>query len=438
MTGAGDAFVLFEVDGRVCAAAARCVHRIVEPPPVAAIPFAPAAVEGLVAIGGSILPLVDFGAWLDGRAALRGQRRNVGEVLELDTGAGRLAIRVSRVLSLVAAGGLGDPNAPAWEGRSVIVVDAESIDLGAPVATESDAGPGAIGDVEAPVAPPEPRTDPFVVIAIGSERYALPILAVREVVVSGAIWPMPGSPPALLGLGYLRDVSIAVLSLATLLGHPPSGGGAMVVLTRDNGRMALQVDRVLGVRRFRLRGESSQGYVDDDGTVIVPLDTDRIIPEAILHRFRSSADEASAFVPAATRQLVTFMAAGEVCALPIEEVDRAVEYRATTRVPRDGPGFDEAIEVAGTVVPVIDLRAQLRPARAAGPPTACLVTRVGKVGYAFAIDRLDRLATVPIQEIEDIDEGDGPVIGVGRLSGQPFWLLSARQLVSHAGAEVSS
>ena len=60
---------IVETAGRRFAFAAAAVHRILEPPPVASVPFAPDAVEGLVAVDGAILPLVDMEAWLERRTA---------------------------------------------------------------------------------------------------------------------------------------------------------------------------------------------------------------------------------------------------------------------------------------------------------------------------------------------------------------------------------
>lgn len=417
--------LLFELDGRLYAIAVDRVHAIVEPPPVSAVPFAPMAVEGLVAVGGAILPLLDLAAWLDGRPAAPVHAGAKGQVMVIESGSGRLAVRVARVLALVPDGGFGE--------YEVTLVSAEQIRLGEPA--EGAGEPGAIGESEAAAAPAEPRSDPFVVVGVGAERYGLPIEAVREIAPASEVWAMPGAPPAMRGLAYLRGVPLPVLSLAALLGRPASSDGVLAVLVQDGVRYALEADQIVGVRRFRLREEGTDGYVDDDGSVILPLDLDRLVPGAIRARFRSESGDAPAAEPLAMRRLVTFTVAGEACALPVEEVERAIDYRMPVSVPRTGAGFSDAIEVGGSVVPVVDLRAQLRPGQATGAPGACLVTRVGRHGYALAIDRLDRLATVPASAIEAIAEGEGPVIGIGRLTGRPFWVLSARRLVQAAGAE---
>ncbi|MBI1779277.1 MAG: chemotaxis protein CheW [Proteobacteria bacterium] len=440
MTGAGQSSVLFEVGGRIYAVASERVHGIVEPPVVAAVPFAPAHVEGVVAIGGTILPLVDLASWA-GAAALRsGSGWTTSQVVVLDSLAGQVAVRVTRVVAFVPESSLGDPAAPAWSGRPVMRFGYDAIDLGRRELLEDDGLPDAVGETAEAEAPAERLTEPFVVVGVGHERYALPIGSVREIApllgyAGGELFGMPGAPMPVLGLTYLRGAPLAVLSLAVHLGRPARNDGVLIVLLRENGKFALLADQVLGVRRFVESRVRAEGYLDDDDTVVLPLDAATLIPDSVPWRFQSGSEAAAMPAAQATpmRQLVTFEAAGETCALPVEEVERAVEYRLPTRVPRTGAGIAEAIEVGGAVVPIIDLRAQLRPTREAGAPGACLVTRIGKNGYALAIDRLDRLASVPLAAIETIIGDDGPITGLGRLAGRPFWMLSARRLVARAG-----
>lgn len=406
--------VLVEVDGRRFAVAAAHVHRILEPLPVVGVPFAPAAVEGLIAVDGGILPLIDLGAWLAGRPPAKD---GGGQIVVLDAATGRIAVRVARVVGL----GAGSDDA---------MLDPNAIGFGeAPALTESPS-PGAVGETAASAEPPEPRTDPFVLMALGGERYALPVDAVREIVPADEVWAMPAAPPSLLGVFYLRGVPLAVLSLASLMNVKVAGGDVFVVLVRDGARFALRVDAVIGLRRFRLRGDSDV-YIDDDGTVVTPLDPARLIPDAVVTRFESQGvSEASAPRIRPMRQIVTFKAAGESCALPIDEVERAVEYASPVLVPRTGAGVAEVIEVGGGVVPVIDLRTRIGTVKPGEAPGACLVTRIGSHPYALAIDRLERLATVPADTIETVAGDDGPVTGVGRIDDRPFWLLSASRLVA--------
>ena len=424
----GTASVMFEVEGRLCAVEANRVHSVGELPPVSSVPFAPMAVEGLVAVGGTIMPLLDFAAWLDGREADRTPEKR-GQILVLDTGSGRVAARVGRVHALVPDGGFGE--------HEITMIAAAEIRVGAPA--DGIGEPGAVGEVEETGPAPEARTDPFVIVDLAGERYGIPIASVREIAPCDTLWPMPQAPEALVGFTYLRGAPLGVVSLSALIGRGAVNAGILIVLARDGGRLALLADQVIAIRRFRLQTQASEGHVDDDGTVIAPLDLDRLMPEAIRARFRGDGDQAAASAAEAVpmRRLVTFIVAGETCALPVDEVERVIEYRQQMRVPPGKHRFSDAIEVGGSVVPLIDVRPQLNPTPHDQTPGACLVTRLGRHGYALAIDRLERLMAVPERAIERIAGDRGPVVGIGRLDERPIWILSARRLVEAAGAATS-
>ncbi|KAB1071542.1 chemotaxis protein CheW [Methylobacterium planeticum] len=96
----------------------------------------------------------------------------------------------------------------------------------------------------------------------GGERYGLPMAAVARVLPARPCTPIPGAPPALLGIVALSGGIVSVIGLARALGRGPArdpardpGGeraeeGHLVVLRGGAAPLALAVDRVLGVARL--------------------------------------------------------------------------------------------------------------------------------------------------------------------------------------------
>jgi purine-binding chemotaxis protein CheW len=78
-------------------------------------------------------------------------------------------------------------------------------------------------------------------VPVGADWYALELLAVREVVVAGRVEPLPGAPPAVLGLFNLRGEVVPVLDTAALLGvgAPPAGSPHLVIAETARGLAAL-------------------------------------------------------------------------------------------------------------------------------------------------------------------------------------------------------
>jgi purine-binding chemotaxis protein CheW len=110
-------------------------------------------------------------------------------------------------------------------------------------------------------APQVAAAAPVLVLAVGAERFGLDLRHVAEVLPVAPPTPLPGSPPAVLGLRARGGRLHTVLDLATLLGIIPdrseaSAGGHDVLLrpgpraagTTGNRRFALRVGRALAAQ----------------------------------------------------------------------------------------------------------------------------------------------------------------------------------------------
>ena len=67
-------------------------------------------------------------------------------------------------------------------------------------------------------------------LPVGADRYAVELTAVREVVRGPAVVPLPGAPPAVLGVMNLRGEVVPVLDTAALLGSGRTGDAAFAAV----------------------------------------------------------------------------------------------------------------------------------------------------------------------------------------------------------------
>lgn len=94
-----------------------------------------------------------------------------------------------------------------------------------------------------------------VVFRLDKERYALPLSAVREVVVPPAQWArVPRAPASVRGVINLRGRVVMVVELGKLLGLSESGAAAQRIVLLDRGRRDLgllvtDVDGIESVER---------------------------------------------------------------------------------------------------------------------------------------------------------------------------------------------
>lgn len=117
-------------------------------------------------------------------------------------------------------------------------------------------------------------------VRVGAEHYALPVDSVLEVSKLGDFVPVPGAPPAVLGVLNVRGQVVPVVDLAPLLGAARGGERPRVVVSEDEGRrVALAVDEIVSAGElceFAEQGESSflaaTGMVDGKLVGMVELD----------------------------------------------------------------------------------------------------------------------------------------------------------------------
>ena len=133
----------------------------------------------------------------------------------------------------------------------------------------------------------------------GGERYAMPLEAVREVVVPQPPFArVPRAAPAVRGAMNLRGRVVAVVELAPLLGFPPDplgpAQGHVLILDRDRRGLGLLVSSVLGVETLAEGscpkagepGGLACGVAEVGGVAVTLLDAD-VLEERAAALFRS-------------------------------------------------------------------------------------------------------------------------------------------------------
>lgn len=91
-------------------------------------------------------------------------------------------------------------------------------------------------------------------LGVGSERFAIPVAGVQEILDARPVTPLPDAPAHILGVIDVRGHSVAVMDLGVLLGRgyvADDEGTRIVVLSLSVGGeqavLALKADRVFEV-----------------------------------------------------------------------------------------------------------------------------------------------------------------------------------------------
>lgn len=84
----------------------------------------------------------------------------------------------------------------------------------------------------------------FLVFRVGSERFAVELAAVDEVIEAPSLQPVPDAPPTLLGIAMLRGEFVPIHDPRPLLGAGRGTIGGALLFARDGRTIGLAIDDV--------------------------------------------------------------------------------------------------------------------------------------------------------------------------------------------------
>jgi purine-binding chemotaxis protein CheW len=93
----------------------------------------------------------------------------------------------------------------------------------------------------------------FLTFQVADEEYGIEINAVREIIGTLPITPVPGAPPEMMGVVNLRGKVIPVVSMRVRFGMPPGEAhphNVILVVDGRSGPIGLFADRVREVANF--------------------------------------------------------------------------------------------------------------------------------------------------------------------------------------------
>ena len=104
----------------------------------------------------------------------------------------------------------------------------------------------------------------YICFTLGEENFAIPLLAVREVIGVPDVTPVPQTPAYFLGIMNLRGLVISIMDLRLKLGLKPKGDTEETVMILDLGNfnLGVLVDQVTQVVEVQEKDLSPKPQVD--------------------------------------------------------------------------------------------------------------------------------------------------------------------------------
>jgi purine-binding chemotaxis protein CheW len=143
-------------------------------------------------------------------------------------------------------------------------------------------------------------------------------------------------------------------------------------------------------------------------------------------------------------QFLTFTLQNEEYGIEILKVQEIKGFSKITPIPNAPPFVRGVMNLRGTVVPIIDLRARFSMTEKEYDQFTCIVVvNVGARVVGLVVDTVSDVLNIPNDSIADPPElttaGDGSCItGMGKLGDRIVMLLDTAKLVGTAASEITA
>jgi purine-binding chemotaxis protein CheW len=436
----GGQYVTFYLENETYGVEIGFVQEIIRVPGMVRVPLAPAYLEGLANLRGTILTVVDarrkFGLAKKPPGettrviVLNDGRRQIGYIVDKVSEVANVAAdQVEEVRDGEKRSELLQGIARMKNGRLVLLVDARAlmqVEVAAGDAISSTGfHTGGSEGRENKVAAEREAEVQLVSFRLGREEFGLDIAAVQEIVrLPESINRVPNAPSHLLGVISLRSRVLPIVSLNVLLrfGEETLDDRARIVVLNLPGRqVGLVVDAVSEVLRIprslidpvpsllcsegggeisgvcKIAGGKRLVYMLDPLKLLSATGLSDLGDEGAGEAVR----EKSAARGGAEEQLVIFKLGREEFGVGISEVREIIRIPEVVAVPKAPHFIEGVINLRGTIIPVIDLRKRFAMATVARDERArVVVVEMNGVLTGLIVDSVREVLKVPKADIE--------------------------------------
>ena len=399
------------------------INQISRVPSLMPLPLRPSGTRGLCGVGGNIVSMVDVNLLLD-----------MPEV-DIDAASSRLislngtnssnALLVSEVYNTVDVDKANieyiekpdDPVIAIYKyNDSLVQVLSLDILISKINRVEIEAREVNNGKVKV-VDTKEEDSSRFLIFAMGSEKFALNIEFLREIILSDVKYTdIVGSADELLGLITLREELVAVMDLRSYYGFDQKrcDKNRILIASNNGDTIGLLVDEIIDIKSILTKdieylndtSENSKisGVIHDAESLISFFDKEVI--ETIFDNNRAyidSKDSKSEMV--ATQddsiEVIVFKLLGKEYAFDVEYVAEIIDIMDSTKVAYADEGIDGIINIRGQIVPVVSLFEKLNIDTKIDENSKIIICNIDDNKIGFVVDSISDILSVKSSEIKE-------------------------------------
>ncbi len=402
------------------------INQIARVPMLMPLPLRPFGVRGLCAVSGNIVTMVDMNLLLDHNQVDYDNHKT--RLISLNGSISSSALLVSEVYNAVEVDSkkieyIDNKDNPViaiykYEDSLIQIISLDIL-FSKINRVEIESKEIKNGKTKLEVLKEEDSTR-FLIFAMDSEKYALNIEFLREIILADREYTeIAGSSDEVLGLITLRDELIVVIDLRKHYGFNANFGYKnRILITSYKGRkIGLLVDEILDIKNYPLKDiEYMKDSFEDNKIAGVIHDKDSLISffdETVLENlFKENKafidheneiaqkDESDEIV----MEVIVFKLASKEYAFDVDNVAEIIDVVDSTKVAYTDSCIDGIINIRGQIVTIVSLFKKLNIPTKVDEDSKIIVCNINNTKIGFVVDSVSDILNVKENEIREQDD----------------------------------
>ena len=403
------------------------INQISRVPELMPLPLRPFGIRGLCSVGGNIVSMVDMNQLLDMQEVDIADHKS--RVISLNEDLSSNTLLVSDVYNTVEIDQsrieyINKEDDPViaiykYEDSLIQVLSLEKLfsKMRKVSIQAQEVTAGKIKEVQA-VEEPSNR---FLIFAMGSEKYALEIDYLQEIILAEHTYTdVAGSDDDLLGLITLRNELLTVIDLRVYYGFEPknSDSNRILVISHNAKKIGLCIDSIIDIKSFYKKdieylsdtfdGNKIAGVIHDEDSLI-SFFNNKLLEEVL--------DKNASFIESSNSELtkesdenfametIVFKLGDKEYAFDVTGVDEIIDIVDSTTVAFTDSAICGIINIRGQIVTMVSLFDKLNIKTEINEDSKIIICNIADNRIGFVVDSVSDILSIKEDDIrEEHDE----------------------------------
>lgn len=262
----------------------------------------------------------------------------------------------------------------------------------------------------------------FLIFAMGSEKYALEIDYLQEIILADAnCTEISGTSEEVLGLITLRDELLMVIDLREYYGFSTQReeSNRILVISYEGKKIGLLIDAIIDIKNIykkdieymsdTFEGNKVAGVIHDENSLVSFFD-ENLLQEILKKNetfidsdtFDKSNDSSS---EDDEQEVIVFKLATKEYAFDVEYVDEIIDIVSSTDVAFTGKEIGGIINIRGQIVATLSLFEKLGIPTVASEESKIIICNIEGDRIGFIVDSVSDIMNIAQEDIKEEEEG---------------------------------